>query len=266
MPESVKILGVKIHNATLQEALREALKIADGHTQNYLTTPNPEILLEAQKNSKFKKILNHSALNIPDGIGLLWAANYQSRLQNKTPLGKITTWLYTLMLSAFIRPTFPLPERVTGTDLMREILKNAPKHKLKIFLLGGKKGIAEKVKNSAIVGTSAASKKETSKTIQQINKSKANVLFVAFGAPHQEIWIRENLKSLKTIKLAIGVGGAFDFLSGKRKRAPKLLQSLGLEWLYRLWQEPSRFKRIFNAVIIFPIAVLKNSLKSSKHK
>ncbi len=271
MQKSLKILGVKINQVTYQEALKEALKLTNGKIQSYITTPNPEILLEAEKNSQFKKVLNSSQLNIPDGTGLLWAANYKTRLEYKTLAGHIITWLYTLILSIFIRPSKPLKERVTGTDLMEGLIKEGAKTGLKIFLLGAAPGVAEKLKTKMgkkypgiqIVGTSSDSKEadKEDEIIKKINKSEAQVLFVAFGAPHQEMWIARNLQKLNTARLAVGVGGAFDFLSGTSPRAPKFMRNLGLEWLYRLFKQPKRFKRIFNAVIKFPIAVLKNSLK-----
>lgn len=276
MPKSVKILGVKINNLTYKEALTQALKLAQSQVKSYIATPNPEIILEAQQNSEFKKILNNSHLNIPDGTGLLWAANYQTKLEYKTLAGHLITWLYTLLLSIFIRPSTPLKERVTGTDLMEGILKEGAKTGLKIFLLGAAPGVAQKVKEKMekkypgikIVGTSSGSKeiKEESSIIKEIDKSNAEILFVAFGAPHQEMWIARNLPKLKSVRLACGIGGAFDFLSGQAPRAPKLMRDLGLEWLHRLFRQPRRLKRIFNAVIKFPIAVLKNSLKSSKHE
>lgn len=275
MQKSIKILDVKIHQVTYKEALQEAIKLSKGKSSTYITTPNPEILLEAQKNSEFKKILNNSKLNIPDGTGLLWAANYQTRLDYKTLAGYIITWLYTLLLSIFIRPSTPLKERVTGTDLMEGILKESSKEGMRIFLLGAASGIAEKVKTKMekkypglkIVGTSSESKEENQedKLIRAINKSQAEILFVAFGAPHQEMWIARNLPKLTSTRLACGVGGAFDFLSGTSPRAPKFMRNLGLEWLYRLFKQPKRFKRIFNAVIKFPIEILRNSLKFPPH-
>ena len=113
-----------------------------------------------------------------------------------------------------------------------------------------------------IVGTHAGSPKikEEQSIREKIDDSKADFLFVAYGAPKQEIWISRNLKKLETVKVAVGVGGAFDFVAGKRKRAPKWMQKIGLEWLYRLLQQPTRIKRIYNATIKFSIKVLKKNL------
>ena len=118
----------------------------------------------------------------------------------------------------------------------------------------------------SIVGTHSGSHKETEdiKTRDIINKSHPELLFVAFGAPKQEFWLRRNLPHLPSVKVAIGIGGAFDFIAGKRKRAPRTMQKLGLEWLYRLIQQPSRIIRIYNATIKFPIKILTDSKSNSK--
>jgi N-acetylglucosaminyldiphosphoundecaprenol N-acetyl-beta-D-mannosaminyltransferase len=234
MQKKVKILGVRFDNVTMQEALQKALRFASQKQKRYICTPNPEILLEAQKNRKFLRILNDSALNIPDGFGIILASKYKKA---------------------------PLKERVTGTDLMREILAE---NSHRIFLLGAHPGIAEEVAakfpNTNIVGTFAGSPapQDEHKIRKSINDSEAEILFVAYGAPAQELWIARNLKHLKPVNLAIGVGGAFDFLAGKTKRAPLLMRKTGLEWLYRLAKEPKRVKRIYNAVIKFPIKIISS--------
>ena len=94
--------------------------------------------------------------------------------------------------------------------------------------------------------------------IRRINNAQPEILFVALGAPKQEIWIYENLKKMPSVKLAMGVGGSFDFISGRIKRAPLIFQRLGLEWLWRLILEPRRIKRIYNATAKFGWVVLKN--------
>ena len=92
----------------------------------------------------------------------------------------------------------------------------------------------------------------------EINQNNSKILFVALGMPKQEKWIHQNLKSMPSVKLAMGVGGSFDFISGRIRRAPRLIRSLGLEWAYRLFYQPWRIKRIFKAVIVFPWLVLKH--------
>ncbi|MFH1218677.1 MAG: WecB/TagA/CpsF family glycosyltransferase [Candidatus Peregrinibacteria bacterium] len=261
MQKKIKILKVKFDNTTLNEASDKAIEWAKGNRKRHIVTPNPEILLESLNNHKFRKVLNSSDLSIPDGIGILWASKY---LKTKK-----------LFRSLFAIPFFPkyirteLPERVTGTDLMQEICKKAADEPLKIFLLGAKEGVAEIVKDKLekhysglkITGTYAGtpSIEEEKEIREKIDKSKADILFMAYGAPKQEMWIARNLKKLKTVKVAAGVGGAFNFIAGRKKRAPKLFQKLGLEWLVRLIQQPSRIKRIYNAVVKFPKKVISSS-------
>ena len=150
---------------------------------------------------------------------------------------------------------------------MQKICKEANKNSWKIYLLGGEEGVAKKTasklqrryKDLKIVGFE---QEPDNKTINRINESKVDILFVAFGAPKQEFWIDKNLNDLN-IKLAMGVGGAFDFISGKAKRAPQIYLDLNIEWLFRLINEPWRFIRIFNATFrfIYIITKFKHQMK-----
>ncbi|MFA7685661.1 MAG: WecB/TagA/CpsF family glycosyltransferase [Candidatus Gracilibacteria bacterium] len=270
---TVEVLKIRFNKVTLKEATEKALDLAKGKKQSYITTPNPEFLLESLKNPEFANVLNNSDLNIPDGTGILWATKYLEIIKkNKSKSIKITKWLYSLLISLFypryIRSI--LKERVAGIDLMENICKYSPQNNLKIYLLGAKEGTAEKVKEILekkypgikIVGTFSGSPhlEEEKDITNRINTSKAQVLFVAYGAPKQELWIAKNLPKMPEVKLAIGIGGSFNFIAGILKRAPKIMQKLGIEWLYRLFQEPSRAKRIYNATIKFAFTVLKTSI------
>lgn len=260
MPEKVNILDVRFDNVLLDEAVDLILNC---EKKGYVCTPNPEMILEAQKNDQFLNVLNDSLLNIPDGIGVLWAA---TQIYNKNSKFKA---IFDLPLISIIPKRFKnvLRERVTGVDLLQKICSKVVKKDLKIFFLGAGPGIAEKAAEILeerfpglkIVGTFAGSplNEHRKEIVNIINHSAPDILFVAYGAPKQEIWLADNLKHLKTVKIGIGVGGSFDFITGKQKRAPKFMQKLGLEWLYRVIQEPMRIKRIFNATIKFPIEVIK---------
>jgi len=273
MSETIKILKVRFDKITMDEALAKAISFAKDKKQHYICTPNPEILLTAEKNPKYLEILNHSDLNIADGTGILWAAQFTKITEKSKKIGIFAKWLSSLS-SILFYPKYihtELSERVTGTDLMQKICEKSAKENLKIFLLGAAEGVAEKVKEILekrypgikVKGTFAGStsQKYEKIIIEKINKTDTQILFVAYGAPGQEIWISRNITKLKNIKLAIGIGGAFDYIAGVRKRAPKWLQKIGAEWLYRLIQQPSRIKRIFNATIKFPIKILKKRLK-----
>jgi len=277
LEEKVNILGIPFNRLNFDQALTLLLqKLTQKRSDRafFIATPNPEMLLESLKNKPFKKILENTDLNIADGIGILWASYFlqkADKLKNKKRL--YLAWIGSLIKVAFsskkIRSV--LPERVTGTDMMQALCQKVTPE-TKIFLLGAGEGVAEKaaaklqkIRKLNIVGTYAGSPRssEENQIRDLINKTEPDILFVAFGAPKQEIWLEKNLPYLMSVKIAIGVGGAFDFIAGVRKRAPKIFQKLGIEWLFRLFIQPSRWLRIFNATIRFPITILR-SVKKQK--
>jgi len=238
----ITLLDIPIDALSQHEALLKISGFFKAKGQFHIATPNPEMLVEAQKNTAFKEVLQQTALNLPDGTGLLWAAK---------------------------RKGSPLPERITGTDTLQALcsldLRICPPEQ--IFLLGAAPGVAEKAsavlrqKNPMlrIVGTHAGSPRaeEEEEIIQKINAAQPTLLFIAFGAPQQDLWIARNLSKLRTVKVAMGVGGAFDFIIGKQKRAPQVMRRMGIEWLWRLIREPRRAGRIWNAVIVFPWMMIR---------
>lgn len=269
--KKVKILDVQFDVCTKDEALGRILDVLRNRTHEagkQIVTPNPEMLLEATRNREFRETLNHAWQSIPDGIGILWASTLQEMTRGNSRLMKCMKAIFALVALAcypkFCRKIFP--ERITGTDLMESICAVSRENKIPIFLLGGKPSVAEKVKEILeiryrrvnIVGTASGSPSEDDFAAIQalIAETQPAILFVAYGSPQQELWISQHLKTLKSVKIAMGVGGAFDFISGERKRAPQWMQRLGIEWMYRLVQEPSRFKRILNATVRFPLKVI----------
>lgn len=238
----VEILGIKIDNLSLQEVLENCKAFLDSNEPHYIVTPNPEFLVAAQNDENFHEILNYADLAIADGIGLIHAANFLKK--------KLV--------------------RVTGVDLVWSLSELAEQKNCSIYFLGGNDLVAaqtaeylkEQYPNLIIAGAESGGyiddpKFEDKDLIERINDSKPDIILVAFGQVKQEKWIYYNLDKLPTIKLAVGIGGAFDYLSGNIPRAPKLIRQLGFEWLYRLIKEPKRWKRIFNATIIFPWLVFK---------
>lgn len=218
--KTVRILGVDISQVAMEEVLEEVRKwLEKGVKKRFVITPNPEILMLAQKDPELKKILNQADLAVADGVGVVWAAKF---------LGK------------------PLKERVTGVDLMESLCKMAQKNGYTIGLIGGGPGVA--VKTAECLRKKhpglriVLAQEEWPHKLLKSPKLLIDLLFVAFGAPKQEKWISENLPELP-VKVAMGVGGAFDYLSGQIRRAPKWVQNLGLEWLYRLIRQPWRLRR-----------------------
>lgn len=205
----VDILGVKIDDIDINEALAQVEKWVVNPGKHYVVTPNPEFLVVAQKDPVFKKILNDADLSIPDGAGL--------------------------KLSGKIKNTF------SGTDFMEKLIGVSAEKSFAVGFLGGKDGVAkeaaeclkQKYPKLKVVFTSA----DTESLIPPLD-----LLFVALGHVKQEKWIAANLDKIP-VHLAMGVGGAFDYLSGRVPRAPVWMRGLGLEWLFRLVIQPWRIKR-----------------------
>jgi len=227
----MRILDVWVDNVSQEETWQKIREFLTDGGQHYIVTPNAEFLVRAQKDEDFRKILNNADLALPDGAGLIWASRF---------LGK------------------PLKERVSGVDLVEWFKQSKIKLvEARIFLLGGRGGVAKKIADKwpEVVGFSEET--EGKALFEQIEQCRPNILFVALGAPKQEKWIAQNLLKIPSVKLAVGVGGAFDMLSGKLRRAPRFMQKMWLEWLWRLILQPQRLPRIFNALIKFPWLILK---------
>jgi len=248
MINKVEILGVKVDFIKLENALSLIEKWVNSNKKHQITTPNPEQIILAYNDYRFKEILNHSSLAVADGIGLVWAA----RLLKNQPARQ-----------------FP---RLSGVDLMVELCQLAAKKNWSVFLLGGRdqaaEQAAEQLKKSypqLKVGYDCGSsnvQKETEQekkaVVAKINNFQPRLLFVAYGAPQQEKWLKQNLPFLK-VKVAMGVGGAFDYLGGKVDRAPRSWQKIGLEWLWRLGHQPWRLGRQLR-LIKFVLLVIKEKL------
>ncbi len=266
------ILSVGIDTLRKYQVIGKIDQFLKSTGKHYIVTPNPEFLMESRKDKKFKNILNKADIAIPDGIGLLWASCF---LGSKSKLIYASALYYGLLLILFPKTCQKLiSERITGTDLIMDIAQLCEQNKYSIFLLGATEGISEacalklkkKYSNLKIAGTYSGNPKQKydKKIINIINKVEPSVLFVAYGHPKQEKWISRNLNSLDSVKLAMGVGGAFDFISGKIKRAPLLFRKTGLEWFWRVVREPWRFNRILTATWRFMNEVIKYKLKEMR--
>jgi N-acetylglucosaminyldiphosphoundecaprenol N-acetyl-beta-D-mannosaminyltransferase len=250
VPDPVYILGVRVDRLTQSQVLDVVeATISLYHTNTphpqcqQLVTVNPEFVITAQHNALFRQAINQSALVVADGVGIVWASRY---------LGK------------------PTPERVTGVDTLISLAQRCAQHRHSLYLLGAAPGVAESAAarlqelapGLQIAGTYAGSPDpiDEDNIIERLSIAHADVLCVAYGAPAQDLWIERNLTRLP-VALAMGVGGSFDFLTGKQRRAPRVLQRLGLEWLYRLYREPWRWRRML-ALPKFAIQVILKGRKS----
>lgn len=223
----VTILGVPIDPATFESMLDQiAAWIRDCTCTRQICTCSPEFVMIAQENPVFMHTLHSADLCVPDGIGLLFAARY---------LGQ------------------RLPQRVTGSDGVPQLAARAAQEGWSLYLLGAAPGVAEQAAGKlraehpdlTIAGTYAGSPSpdEEDAIVARINASGANVLLVAYGAPQQDLWIARNRERLN-VCVAMGVGGTFDFIAGVVPRAPVWMRKVALEWLYRLYKQPWRWRRM----------------------
>lgn len=251
------VLDVKIDNVTKFEALEKFDELLNQKTRSIITTPNAEFIIFAQKDPEFMKIINdESKLNLADGYGVLWSAKFLSlKLPNekilRIPLA-ILIWIFTLIfLPIFVRvKKQPLSTKISGSDFIWDIARFAAKNNHRLFLLGGAPTIAERtalklqtdILDLRVGGVHSGRAENYEEIIQAVNKSRSDILLVAFGCPKQEKWLSQHLGKT-CCKIGIGLGGSFDFIVGIQKRAPIWVQNIGFEWLHRLINNPSRIKR-----------------------
>lgn len=217
-------LGVDVSPLTYDQIINELQNRIERKEQSTIIAVNPEKVMTAQKNEQLKRLINHSTFQIPDGIGIV--------LASKLRKGQVK-------------------DRVTGVDMMERLLQLSEEQKHPVFLYGAKSDVVQQATDNIqkkypgiqIAGVMDGYEKDEEKIIQAIQASGARLLFVALGSPTQELFIERNLALLPNVYVFQGVGGSFDVMSGNVKRAPLWTRKLGLEWLYRLLSNPSRFKR-----------------------
>lgn len=207
---------------------------------SFIVAINPEKIMKAICDENLMKLLNSASIQIPDGIGIVIA----SRIKG----GKIK-------------------KRITGIDLMEKIIKRASQKSYRVFLLGAKPGTADeaakilylKYPGLRIAGVMDGYFKDDNEAVSKISDAKPDILFVAMGSPKQEYWITKNMEKLK-VPLCMGIGGSLDVISGNVKRAPEFMRKSGLEWLYRLFKEPWRYKRM----AVLPLFLFKVIFKNKR--
>jgi N-acetylglucosaminyldiphosphoundecaprenol N-acetyl-beta-D-mannosaminyltransferase len=231
----LEILGVPVDDVTVDEVCDRAAALVAGGGAHQIATVNPEFIMLARRDPEFRQVLRGTAFNVPDGAGVLWAARRMSR---------------------------PLRERVAGSDLIDRLCATGSRYRWRAFFLGARPGVAERVAailalkhgGLSVAGTFAGSPRpeDEADIVSRIQRARPNVVFVAYGAPAQDKWLARNLPLLLDGErppqeapglLALGVGGGFDFIAGVQRRAPLWMQAANLEWLYRLWREPWRWRR-----------------------
>lgn len=230
-----KIMGVSIDSYSREEIdnlLYAVLK--QENAKYFVATINPEILLKGQKDSKYKNILNSADLRLCDGFGIRMV----SFLKGKK-----------------------IAERYTGVEVLDFVLKKGKLLGLKVLViskddsLSTPQEILRAVQDKYQLKIRAKYFSEHN-IFESEELRSAQIIVLNFGAPEQEKIIFENRDRFPAARILVGVGGAFDFLTGKLKRAPHWMQKAGLEWLWRFLQEPRRIRRMFSAVAIFPLKAL----------
>lgn len=219
--------------------------------QTKIFTPNAEMLAAVAKDKSSFHLLKSADIPFPDGIGVY--------------------------LGARLLAHYPV-ERTNGIDFAERLMQVAANKKMSVFLLGAKPGIVETAAKKLrkrfpglrVVGTHHGyfekHGEENNAVIEKINSSGAEILFVCFGFPEQEMWISKNLPKLQSVKIAAGLGGSLDVWSGNVPRAPQALRNIGLEWLWRIAREPSRLSRIPKLFGFARLCVLSKLSNFAKRK
>lgn len=236
----VHILGVRIDCLNMRQTLERIESFVGTGKLHQVATVNPEFVMRAQSDLEFARILASADLCLPDGTGVVWAARRQG---------------------------CPLDQPVAGTDLVEPLAGICARRGFRLFLLGAQPGVAAdlaaqlRASNPTLAVAAHAGSPVTSQdgeSLKLIAEHRTDVLLVAYGAPAQELWI-DRLRGRLAVSVAMGVGGAFDYLTGRVPRAPAWMRRAGLEWLHRLAHQPWRFRRM----TVLPVYALK-VLRSAK--
>ncbi len=238
MPARTQLLDVPVDAATLTEVLTRCAEWLHGDRLRQVITANPELVLAA-RDPVMAEVFRQADLVVPDGAGLLWASRYRGT---------------------------PLPERITGSGLVEALASLAAREGKGVALVGGRGGVAGTVARAlaarhprlTVIAAGDGALPDDPAVWESLERTQPALVFVAYGSPTQEQWIAANRERLERagVRVAVGVGGAFDMLAGRLPRAPRWMRAARLEWLWRLILEPWRLPRILRAVVIFPLRVL----------
>ncbi|NPV06604.1 MAG: WecB/TagA/CpsF family glycosyltransferase [Anaerolineae bacterium] len=242
-PGSLRVLGVRVDAVTYRDVLERAAAIFGGAGARQIVTLNPEMLLQALRDADLASAIDSAELVVPDGVGLLLAGRLLGR---------------------------PLPGRVTGVDLVPRLCQLAAERGWSVYFLGAAPGVAElcatvlrsRLPALRVAGCYSGSPalEEQDAILARLAEARPDLLLVAYGVPAEEKWIARNLDRLPA-RLAMGVGGAFDFIAGVVPRAPVWMRRWGLEWLYRLYRQPWRWRRML-ALPVFLLRVLAEAART----
>ena len=237
----VKLLNMYVDSVTMDEAIDEIDNLIQKRNHSYVVTPNMDHIVVAEEDSLFKEVYDNASLVLTDGVPLLWIAKY---------LGT------------------PIKEKVSGSDVFPKMCELSANKGYKVYILGAAEGVAAKAAENLrikypklqIVGTYSPpvgfekDDSNVNEIIEMINSTQADILAVALGSPKGEKFIY-NIRNRVCVSLSISIGATIDFEAGNVKRAPRWMSNIGLEWLYRVTQDPVRLgKRYLKDIrMIFPI-------------
>lgn len=267
-----QLLGVEIDYVSIDQSIEIVNNWLKSRGKHYIVTPNPEMIVDAGSDTTFKKALNEADLAIPDSPRLSWGSIFQD---STNPFFRLIYWPFFLLPSFLSGNHYPT---TAGTDLVERLIEVSQEKGYTTAYLGGNQQVAikllkclrqkyPKLKISFCSGDIAVDRdgksqfdinkdnltmskniKPNLSGMQELNPhiltEKVDILFVAFGHIKQEKWMNRNLSKLNA-RVMIGVGGAFDYLSGSVPRAPKILRSIGMEWIFRFIIQPWRIKRFW---------------------
>ena len=245
----VNILGVGIHAITMGQALKQIFQWIENRAREYVCVCNVHTVMECQRNEAMHRAVNMAGLATPDGMPLVWLGQWKSQIQ---------------------------VSRVYGPDLLLALCQLSLDHGYSHYFYGGAAGVAEQLADRLnerfpglkIAGTYSPPFRplttlENAGIIEQINQTVPDIIWVGLGTPKQDLWMAANRDKL-TAPVIIGVGAAFDFHTGRIPQAPAWMQDVGLEWLFRLWQEPGRLAYrylVYNPLFILLILMQTLGLK-----
>lgn len=222
----IGLLGARVDGLTLEQFAERISLFIEKKESCFVITLNPELLYSAQSDRGLLAMINRAGLVTADGVGIVWACRVAGT---------------------------PVPERVTGIDLMMRLLERASVEGWRVFFLGSRPGVADMAAERAeqllpglkVVGTHHGyfSDRDSDEVVGRIEAASPDLLFVALGSPRQERWIDRHLERLGGAA-AMGVGGSLDVLSGNVRRAPEWFCERNLEWLGRLLNDPGRWRRM----------------------
>jgi len=233
--EQTRVLGVRVDCVDMDAALALIEGFVDSGSRHMVATVNPEFVMRAHDDREFARVLDAADLCLADGSGIVWAARRQGCV---------------------------LAKPVTGVDLVPPLAEMCARRRFRLFLLGAAPGVADDLAErlrAEHVGLQVAAHSGSpdpssdAETVSRITAERPHMLLVAYGSPNQELWIDRVGEKLDGVAVAIGVGGAFDFLTGRVPRAPAWMRRVGMEWLFRLANQPWRIRRM----AVLPVYALR---------